>query len=132
MDYRYTFTGEVDRVFGHLAHRGTGTDGATYGNADVTLGGEPVTAEPNQTVHLFPGDDVVLSTDEPQTHPELVPASPDATSAAAHTAAQPISGDAIPPPAVRETEIPPRRRKSVDAPPADDTDTEPDPTAEQE
>ena len=83
MEFTYRFVGEVERVFGHLAHRGVGPEGQVYGNADVTVGGQPVEAAANQTVELHPGDDVVLSTDEPQTHPELDPVSPDAAAAAA-------------------------------------------------
>ena len=122
MEFTYRFVGEVERVFGHLAHRGTGPEGQVYGNADVAVDGQPVDADANQTVELHPGDDVVVTTDEPQSHPELVPTSPDALAAAE----QPPEAIEAAPEATSADEAAETTPDDTGAPPADGDPQEPD------
>lgn len=114
----YRFVGQVERVFTHLSHSDTTT---------VTVDGQQVEADPNQTVELHPGADVVLTTDTPQAHAELEPVNDAAIAAAAEQAAPvpPVPAPATDPttqtdPAGTQTADPATETPSTD--PQADTD----------
>ena len=118
--FTYRFVGQVERVFGHLAHD---VDGATT----VTVDGELVEAAPNQTVELHPGDDVVLTTDTPQHHAELEPVNDAAIAAADQPAPVTPEPESAPDPT---TQTEPHTSDPVTETTNADPQADPDPTTQ--